>query len=128
FAAPAASQVYSLSVVSTAGCAASGPITVKVYSAVRIPNAFTPNGDGRNDVFYVMGGLPGSQVKDFSIFDRWGQRIFRVQGVASGDPAFGWNGRINGAVAPGGAYIYIVTMSSAGGAVEVYKGTVVLVW
>jgi gliding motility-associated-like protein len=124
---PAASLVYTLTVVSAAGCVASGPIAVKVFSDIRIPNAFTPNGDGHNDVFYVMGGLPGSLIKDFSIFDRWGQRVFRVQGVASGDPGYGWDGRCNGTAAPQGIYVYIVAMSLAGGSEKVYRGTVVLV-
>jgi len=127
FATPAATQVYMLSVVSSAGCVASGPITVKLYTAIRIPNAFTPNGDGHNDIFYVMGGLPGSQIKDFSVFDRWGQRIFQVQGVAPGDPEFGWNGSYKGSPAPTGAYIYSVVLTLAGGGEQVYKGTVLLV-
>ena len=43
----------------TDGCAASGDIKVDVYSPLELPNAFTPYGDGKNDVFYVLGGPPG---------------------------------------------------------------------
>ena len=127
FATPAASTVYTLSVVSTAGCKASGEITVKVYTDIRIPNAFTPNGDGHNDVFYVMGGPTGSLIKDFSVYDRWGLRVFQVHDVASGDPAFGWNGTYKGNEVPPGTYVYVLTMSLAGGTAEIYKGTVILI-
>ena len=127
FATPAASTVYTLSVVSTAGCKASGEITVKVYTDIRIPNGFTPNGDGHNDVFYVMGGPTGSLIKDFSVYDRWGLRVFQVHDVASGDPAFGWNGTYKGNEVPPGTYVYVLTMSLAGGTAETYKGTVILI-
>jgi gliding motility-associated-like protein len=124
---PAASTVYTLSVVAADGCEASGEIKVNVYRVISIPNAFTPNGDGKNDIFYVLGGMAGSQIKDFSVFDRWGQRVFRVEGVLPGDPANGWNGTYGGAPAPAGVYVYIVAIALAGGERQVYKGTVMLV-
>jgi gliding motility-associated-like protein len=124
---PAATTVYTLSVVSTDGCKASGEITVKVFTEVRIPNAFTPNGDGHNDIFYVLGGPEGSAIKDFSVFDRWGQRVFRVEGAAPGDPTYGWNGTIKGSPAPAGAYVYILALAIGGGPEQVYKGTVMLI-
>jgi gliding motility-associated-like protein len=124
---PAASTVYTLSVVAADGCEASGEIKVNVYRTISIPNAFTPNGDGKNDIFYVLGGMAGSQIKDFSVFDRWGQRVFRAEGVLPGDPANGWNGTYGGAPAPAGVYVYIVTIALAGGERQVYKGTVMLV-
>jgi gliding motility-associated-like protein len=124
---PSVTTTYTLSVTSFGGCKTSGEITADIYTQLSIPNAFTPNGDGRNDVFYVLGGPAGSVIKEFAVFNRWGQRVFQVHDVAPGDPAFGWNGYIHGAPAPRETYVYMVEMAFPGGGVKVYKGTVVLV-
>lgn len=124
---PRKSTVYTLEVTSQDGCKASGNIILKVFSTLTVPGAFTPNGDGHNDIFYVMGGSLGSRIKDLGIFNRWGQRIFQVHDVPPDDPGFGWNGRINGEAAPPGAYVYEILMSFADGTQQVYKGTLMLV-
>lgn len=120
---PGKSTTYSLLVTTAEGCKASAKLIVNVIRDLRIPNAFTPNGDGKNDIFYVLGGPAGSEVKDFAIFNRWGQKVFQVHDVPPGDPAFGWNG----AGAPGGSYVYIITMKFNDGSQQVLQGTVLLV-
>ena len=124
---PLATTTYTLTVTTAEGCEASGNVTVYVFSKVAIPGAFTPNGDGRNDIFYILGGPQGSRVKDFAVYNRWGQRVFHVADVAPDDPAFGWNGRVGGNDAPTGAYIYEILIVLADGTHQVYKGTVMLV-
>ena len=124
---PARSVTYTLTVVATDGCTASGEIAVKVYSDIRIPGAFTPNGDGRNDIFYVLGGPQGSAIKDLSVFDRWGNKVFQVEDVAPGDPSYGWNGTYKGAPCMSGTYVYSITVVLAGGRQQVFKGVVILV-
>jgi gliding motility-associated-like protein len=124
---PVLTTEYTLTVVSQGGCTASGEITVDVYTPLSIPGAFTPNGDGRNDVLYVLGGPAGSQVREFNVYDRWGQSVFRVHDVAPGDRQYGWNGAIGGRPAPPGTYVYIVVLSLAGGQQQVYKGAVELI-
>jgi gliding motility-associated-like protein len=118
---------YLLAVTTPGGCKASGEITVDIYTPLSIPNAFTPNGDGRNDVLYVLGGPEGSRIKDFTIFDRWGQAVFRSEGGMPGDAGTGWDGRYRGMPAPAGVYVYEVVMGYANGKQQVYKGTVILV-
>ena len=68
--------------------------------AVYVPNTFTPNGDGRNDLFYVSINGP---VLDFElfIFDRWGERIFN-----SNDVSQTWDGTVNGTFVQDGVYVY----------------------
>ncbi len=70
-----------------------------------MPNAFTPNGDGRNDVFAGQGYLAGMQDFELSIWDRWGALLFVTE-----NPEDGWDGsRQNaGETLPGGVYIYQV--------------------
>lgn len=76
---------------------------VKQPFRLYVPNAFTPNGDGINDVFaYSILGVKNFQIR---IINRWGQLVFE-----SDDPAYFWNGRLNneGEVLQGGAYTYIM--------------------
>lgn len=96
-------------------------------SGLQIPNAFTPNADRLNDVFYILTGPDARLLKNFSIFDRWGQKIFEVQNAAPNDPSSGWDGKIKGREAPSGTYVYYVTMAYANGKQEVHKGLVVLI-
>ncbi|MBS1602608.1 MAG: gliding motility-associated C-terminal domain-containing protein, partial [Bacteroidetes bacterium] len=126
-ASPTRSTVYTLEVVTADGCRDTGSITVKVVSRLAIPGAFSPNGDGRNDVFYVIGGPSGSVVKDFLVFDRWGACVFQAHGVAPDDPAYGWDGRIAGQPAPVGTYVYKIRMGLTDSEQEVFTGTVVLI-
>jgi len=120
---PSSTTVYTLSVTGTDGCVAKGDVKVDVYTQLRVPNAFTPNGDGRNDVFYVLGGPPGLVIKEFAVFNRWGQRVFGVRDAPAGDPAYGWDGR----GAPIGTYVYVVTVRLPGGQGQTYRGTVELI-
>jgi gliding motility-associated-like protein len=123
---PVSDMEYTLAVVTPNGCKGTGQITVNAYTPLRIPNAFTPNGDGRNDIFYVLGGPDGSRISDFSIFNRWGQIVFQVHDAVPGDPAFGWNGYFHGTPAPVGTYVYLVNMGYSNGLKQSYKGTLVL--
>jgi gliding motility-associated-like protein len=124
---PTTTTLYTLKVVDAGGCSDTASILVNVYTALGIPNAFSPNGDGHNDVFYVAGGPQNSLVEDFVVYDRWGVNLFHVHGVAPGDPAFGWNGYVHGQLAAPGTYVYLITMKFAGGSSRTYKGTVILV-
>ncbi len=63
------------------------------------PNAFSPNGDGTNDDFFIE--MNAIRDVDFQIFDRWGKVIY-----VSNDPDFRWDGRINGVDAPEGVYVF----------------------
>jgi gliding motility-associated-like protein len=100
---------------------------VNVYTPLAIPNAFTPNGDGRNDRLYVLGGPVNSVVEYFAVFNRWGVAVFRVNDAAPGDANAGWDGRVHGVAAPSGVYVYVVRMRFADGSKKLYNGTVMLV-
>jgi gliding motility-associated-like protein len=124
---PLKSTIYTLKVATAKGCRTSGQVEVEVFSSIKIPDAFTPNSDGRNDIFYIMGNPQGSTIKEFSIFSRLGQRVFQRMDVPPGDPAYGWNGYYNGSAAPVGAYVYSVIIRLADGSRRIFGGTVVLV-
>jgi len=86
---------------------------------VFIPNAFCPN--GKNNVFIPVGVFIDVTGYDFSIYDRWGQRIFD-----SNEPSVGWNGKDGGKVVEQGVYCYLLTYTSSKGEYFQRKGTVTL--
>ena len=71
---------------------------------IKIPNAFTPNGDGINDTWIIenIDMFPSAYIH---VYNRWGQQIFEAKGLD--DP---WDGTYNGKFVPAGTYIYIVNL------------------
>lgn len=91
---------------------------------VRIPNAFTPNNDGANDVF-MLNGI--SIVRHMVIFSRWGQKVFEKDNFIAGDRASCWDGTYKGQKCEPGSYIYFIEMECPSGGVFSRKGSVVLI-
>ncbi len=124
---PGSTTDYTLRITTAEGCKDSGYITVYVFTPLNIPGAFTPNGDGKNDVFYVLGGPAGLVIRELAVFDRWGQRVFQAHDAPAGDRSFGWNGQEGGSPAPAGVYVYIVSVRLPNGLEQQYKGTIMLI-
>jgi gliding motility-associated-like protein len=126
---PPYSIQYKLHVKNEYSCTATGLAKINTVSGgrVNIPNAFTPNQDGRNDVFYVLGGRDVQIIKDFSIYNRWGEKIFQANNAPANDPSFGWDGTFNGKASDAGAYVYIITVAFTDGTQQTFKGSVVLI-
>ncbi len=123
---PSATTLYTLK-VTAAGCGSdTGTILVNVFTPISLPNAFTPNGDGHNDVFYVLSGPINSKV-DLAVYNRWGQAVFEAHNTAPGDRSAGWNGYFHGRPAEPETYVYIAVMKYADGTRQTYKGTVMLI-
>ncbi|MCB2201132.1 gliding motility-associated C-terminal domain-containing protein [bacterium] len=89
------------------GCKATDSILIEVADVQQelyFPNAFTPDGDGNNDVFAPIGNLEAVAAYQLIIYNRWGQQIFETS-----DPHQGWNGSLNSRPLTYGTYIYKVT-------------------
>ncbi|MGZ3820665.1 MAG: Ig-like domain-containing protein, partial [Mucilaginibacter sp.] len=95
-------RVYTLTVTDERGCVSSDKVSIKVSPEILLPNAFTPNGDGVNDLWNVQ-GLIAYQNATVDVFDRYGQKVFHSVGY--GQP---WDGTSNGKVLPFGTYYYII--------------------
>lgn len=110
-------------------CLAKDTILIKTYSEgkYQIPNAFTPNGDGLNDVLYMIGNREIAVVRDFSVYDRYGQRVFQMVNGKPNDPKYGWNGTRNGIPATNGTYAYTFVVELKNGNVESLKGLVTVI-
>ena len=108
---PPVNYVYTLAVANPqSGCAGSATETIVLHNPrkVFVPNAFTPNNDGSNDLFRPINidDYPGSV---FEVFDRWGMRVFRSTGPTLLD--YSWNGNYNGNPQPSDTYVWQVTMA-----------------
>ncbi|MEN0002680.1 MAG: gliding motility-associated C-terminal domain-containing protein [Bacteroidota bacterium] len=125
---PSITSNYSVTVTDTNGCVASNEVTVFVESPrnVYIPNAFSPNGDGDNDVFMIFAGDDVLLIETFNIFDRWGNLVFQVDDFLPNDEDFGWNGTFEGNANNTGVYVYSVAVRFIDGSTKVFKGDVVL--
>jgi gliding motility-associated-like protein len=119
---PPVSMQYTLTVNSTVGCGTSSSLVrITVYNGLYVPSAFSPNGDGHNDLFRIT-PIYNYTLTRLSIYNRTGRMIFNTA-----DPGTGWDGTYNGEPQPPGAYIYFIEMKLPGGKDLVEKGTVVLI-
>ncbi len=104
---------YTVTVTNSPGCIAYDTVSIKLFcseSRIFIPNAFTPNKDGLNEVFSIRGqGI--SMINRFRIYNSWGTLIFERTNLRINDRNAGWDGRYKGELVPMGAYVYTVEMS-----------------
>ena len=119
-----ATTLFTVTGTTTAGCTATDTVTV-VRSAggnshFAMPNAFTPNNDGKNDCFGVQKSGDIS-LQEFSIYNRWGHRVFSTK-----NPSECWNGNYQGKLLETGGYAYVIKGKSDCGAVD-FKGIVMLI-
>lgn len=110
--------------VSEGACYSDDQVTVHVYKTgpeILVPSAFTPNGDGKNDVSKpVLLGI--TKLIYFSIYNRWGQLLF-----STNQENKGWDGTFNGVAQPAGTYVYQALGTDYLGNSVYRKGTIVLI-
>ena len=102
------------------GCSDTSDIVIKTLADVIFPNAFTPNGDGLNDIFLPI-LVKNLQQYHMIILNRWGIKVFE-----SDDPSLGWNGSDNGTSGEVGAFLWILDYTVEGGTERTIKGSVTL--
>lgn len=111
-------------------CASSDSVTVEILcngNQIFIPNSFTPNGDGKNDYFSVLGN-GASLIKLFVIYDRWGNKVFERKSISVDDPTAKWDGNYKGYPAPNGSFTYSIQLTcDATGESFVRSGTVIII-
>jgi gliding motility-associated-like protein len=126
------SLTYRLDVTSSNGCTRNDLMIVRIEytpcnkEKIFIPNIFTPNNDGLNDIFYIQGTGYG-KVKKLTIFDRWGSNVFEKTNFVINDRNGGWNGRSKNQQALGtGTYIYYAIVECNEGNLITLKGSLTL--
>jgi len=94
-------------------------VDADVYPLADLPKAFSPNGDGENDILYVRGA--GIETMDLKIYNRWGELVFE-----SADISIGWDGKYKGTEAPVEAYGFVLNVTFVDGTTFNKKGNVTL--
>lgn len=111
---------YNITASDLNGCSKTFSVNVTEQNCtIYLPNVFTPNGDGLNDVFRIPQATV-LRLKDFSIYDRWGNRVFH-----STQNSAAWDGTYKGKACLPGTYIYNIS-GSISGIKKQYKGTIIL--
>ena len=118
-AAPTVTTTYTLA-AKVGYCTGESQVTITVTPRVRIPNAFSPNGDGLDDTWEIdrIAEYPGSRV---IVFNRWGMKLFETTSYSRNNQ---WNGTINGQPAPLGTYYYLITLGNG----KSYSGPLTVVY
>lgn len=125
-ASPRMQTTYVVEAKNAFGCATKDSVVVKLQCApsnVHIPDGFTPNRDGKNDVFYIMGSGVNI-IRHLRIYNRWGEIVFERHDFGIHDRSAGWDGRYKGVPVPLGTYVYTTEMECSSGEVITRKGTV----
>jgi gliding motility-associated-like protein len=109
---------YTLTVTDSLGCTSQDQTIIKVSPEIKIPNTFTPNGDGVNDQWDIQ-GLIAYEHASVDIFNRWGQKVFHSIGY--GNP---WDGSYNAKPLPVSTYYYVIDTKMYG---QVLSGSVTII-
>lgn len=126
---PTQETTYTVYVEDENGCTATDRITIRVNkdNLLYIPNAFSPNGDGNNDVFFLSAHPTAiEEIESLQIFDRWGMLVFQQQKFKPNDAQFGWDGTFEGTTLNPAVFVYQAKVRYADGRVEVVQGDVAL--
>ena len=126
---PVANTTYTVILKDSLGCTLSDAITITIGKkrSVFVPNTFSPNGDNVNDVFTPYADKTVDKIAEFSVFNRWGEKVYSLQNYVLDGDIVGWHGDFKGLFAPAGVYTYIVNVLYKDGKTEIMHGDVNLV-
>ncbi len=130
FVKPLETTSYDVFVLDSAGCSASTEVEVIVQAFVPVysPSAFSPNGDGRNDMFRLFARPTVVSFQNFQIFNRWGHLVYFLDGpIDPQDTNWGWDGRDeHGEIHEPAVYVYSIEVELADGRLVTIKSDMVL--
>ncbi len=110
------------------GCPSTDTLHIKTFcptTQLFVPNAFTPDGDGINDVLMIQGtGI--KLIKSFRIFSRWGELVFERTNFQPGDAANAWDGKVRGKLATPDVFVYICEVICEKGIPSFFKGNITI--
>jgi gliding motility-associated-like protein len=126
---PTKTTTFEVEVRNQGGCSATDKLTVNVLcdgSNLFIPNTFSPNNDGMNDIFYPRGtGL--FSISKFRIYNRWGELVFEQRGFKANDASKGWNGTFKGKKLSPDVFVYSVEVLCENNTAMTFTGNIALI-
>ena len=126
---PTNSNQYIITAISELGCVTTDTLFIEVNAVrdVYIPNAFSPNDDGFNDVFTVFGKEPAVEaIEEFRVFNRWGSVVFEAENIPPNDQTVGWDGKFGGKSLGADVYIYQISLRYLDGVRKQFSGDILL--
>lgn len=126
---PVNSTRYNIRVVSEVGCEERAPILIIVDKEIDIyvPNIFSPDGDGQNDVFMIFANTDQVRIiKQFQVFSRWGEQVLDLNDFFPNDPQFGWDGMHRGDALNPAVFVWYVVVELIDGREILLEGDVTL--
>ncbi|HKH63558.1 MAG TPA: PKD domain-containing protein [Flavitalea sp.] len=129
YANPKFTSKYKVTVTDSNGCRTSSDVTVRVVCTDKnyfVPNTFTPNSDGVNDIFYPRGSSI-DRIQSMRVFNRWGQLVFDKKNFTANSISDGWNGMFQGRPANMDTYVYVIEYLCENGEIVPVKGNVTLI-
>jgi gliding motility-associated-like protein len=128
-AAPTFNTTYSVTVTNNGGCQSTDAVTIYVVcndGNIFMPNTFSPNGDGMNEIYYPRGrGI--NTIRSLRIFNRWGQLVFEKKNFNANDPSAGWDGTFKGTKLSPDVYVYMMDLSCENSSIITMKGDITLI-
>lgn len=124
-----ADNIIYATVTDVNGCKSTGELQIVVNTLrnVDVPNIFSPDGDGRNDIFKIKTGKGVERVNYIMIFDRWGEKMYVQENILpSAGYAGNWDGTYNGTKLNPGVYVYLVEVSFIDNRKILYRGSITL--
>ena len=120
---------YTVKVTTPYGCSDTDTLSIKTFcesAQVFVPNAFTPDGDGINDIAMVRGkGIV--TVKTFRIFNRWGEVVFERNNFPPNETRHGWDGKVKGVIGGPDVFVYTAEVVCENGTTYTYKGNISII-
>ncbi len=116
--------IVGLQVLNANGCRAADEVTIKIKRPVYAPTAFSPNGDGINDHFFLH--TPGAESVHLQIFGRWGELLWESRNSPPNSPEGGWKGAAGNQPVPAGMYVWAAKVIYPGASRQSLSGEVLL--
>jgi gliding motility-associated-like protein len=115
---------YTITGATSFGCVDTASTFVTIIPRIFMPNSFSPNGDGLNDIFQIVSLGDAIEVLDFEIYDRWGRKVWYGRGNSY---TTGWDGTSKGITMDVGTYFYILKAVTRQGEPFNKQGDVILI-
>jgi gliding motility-associated-like protein len=126
---PTESLEYTVRAKNEGGCIAEDKVSVYVTcnnSNIFVPNTFSPNGDGANDIFYPRGsGL--FKILNLKVFNRWGEVVFERSNFNANDASAGWDGTFKGKPLAPDVFVYMLQVVCDNNSILTFKGNIALI-
>ncbi|MBK7409230.1 MAG: gliding motility-associated C-terminal domain-containing protein [Saprospirales bacterium] len=126
---PQENITYTVTALDADGCPITDILAIQVQKprSIFVPNVFSPNADGINDLFMIFAGREVLQIREFQVYNRWGSKLYQASNFQPNDPAYGWDGYYRSKLMDLGVYVFYIEVEFLDGEIEIVKGDVTLV-